>query len=109
MLISVKERTREIGIRKALGATPGSIVSLILFEALLIMVVSGYMGLVVGVAVIELASVYLPELDLFQHPEVDFRVAVGALLLLLISGMIAGFFPARRAAGILPVEALRDE
>ncbi len=109
MLISVKERTREIGIRKALGATPGSIVSLILFEALLIMVVSGYMGLVAGVAVIELASVYLPELDLFQHPEVDFRVAVGALLLLLISGMIAGFFPARRAAGILPVEALRDE
>ena len=109
MLISVKERTREIGIRKALGATPGSIVSLILFEALLIMVVSGYIGLVAGVAVIELASAYLPKVDLFQHPEVDFRVAVGALLLLLISGMIAGFVPARRAAGILPVEALRDE
>jgi putative ABC transport system permease protein len=102
MLISVKERTREIGIRKALGATPGSIVSLILSESLLITAVSGYIGLVAGVAVIELASAYLP-------PEVDFRVAVGALLLLVISGMIAGFVPARRAAGILPVEALRDE
>ena len=109
MLISVKERTREIGIRKALGATPTSIVSLILSESLLIMVVSGYIGLVAGVSVIELASAYLPKIDLFQHPEVDFRVAVGALLLLVISGMVAGFVPARRAAGILPVEALRDE
>jgi len=109
MLISVKERTREIGIRKALGATPGSIVGLILSESLIITAVSGYIGLVAGVAVIELASAYLPKIDLFQNPEVDFRVAVGALLLLVISGMIAGFVPARRAAGILPVEALRDE
>lgn len=109
MLISVKERTREIGIRKALGATPGAIVNLILSESVLITAVSGYIGLVAGVAVIELASTYLPKIDLFQHPEVDFRVAVGALVLLVISGMIAGFVPARRAAGILPVEALRDE
>ena len=109
MLISVKERTREIGIRKALGATPGSIVSLILSESVLITAVSGYIGLVAGVAVIEIASAYLPKIDLFQHPEVDFRVAVGALALLVISGMIAGFVPARRAAGILPVEALKEE
>ena len=109
MLISVKERTREIGIRKALGATPGSIVSLILSESVLITAVSGYIGLVAGVAVIELASTYLPKIDLFQHPEVDFRVAVGALVLLVISGMVAGFVPARRAAGILPVEALKEE
>ena len=109
MLISVKERTREIGIRKALGATPGSILGLILTESVLITAVSGYIGLVAGVAVIELASAYLPKMDLFQHPEVDLRVAVGALVLLVISGMIAGFVPARRAAAILPVEALRDE
>jgi putative ABC transport system permease protein len=109
MLISVKERTREIGIRKALGATPGSIVNLILSESVLITAVSGYIGLVAGVAVIELASTYLPKIDLFQHPEVDFRVAVGALVLLVISGMIAGFVPARRAASILPVEALKEE
>ncbi len=109
MLISVKERTREIGIRKALGAPPASIVSLILSESVLITAVSGYIGLVAGVAVIELASTYLPKLDLFQHPEVDFRVAIGALVLLVISGMIAGFVPARRAASILPVEALKEE
>jgi putative ABC transport system permease protein len=109
MLISVKERTREIGIRKALGATPGSILGLILIESVLITAVAGYIGLVTGVAVIELASTYLPKLDLFQHPEVDFRVAIGALVLLVISGTIAGFVPARKAASIMPVEALRDE
>ncbi|MGD8342637.1 MAG: ABC transporter permease [Desulfobacterales bacterium] len=109
MLISVKERTREIGIRKALGATPGSILGMILIESVLITAVSGYIGLVAGVAVIELASAYLPKLDLFQHPEVDFRVAIGALVLLVISGTIAGFIPARRAAAILPVEALKEE
>jgi putative ABC transport system permease protein len=109
MLISVKERTREIGIRKALGATPGSILGMILTESVLITAVAGYIGLVVGVAAVELAAAYLPKLDLFQHPEVDFRVAIGALVLLVISGTIAGFVPARRAAAILPVEALRDE
>jgi putative ABC transport system permease protein len=109
MLISVRERTREIGIRKALGATPRSIVSLILAESILITSVSGYIGLVAGVAVVELAATYLPKLDLFQHPEVNFSVAIGALVILVVSGMIAGFVPARRAAGILPVEALRDE
>ena len=109
MLISVKDRTREIGIRKALGATPGSILGLILTESVLITAVSGYIGLVAGVAVVELAAAYLPKVDLFQHPEIDFRVAVGALVLLVISGTIAGFVPARRAASIMPVEALKEE
>lgn len=109
MLISVKDRTREIGIRKALGATPGSIVNLILTEALLITAVSGYIGLVAGVTVVELASAYMPKVALFQQPEVDFQVAIGALVLLVMSGLIAGFVPARRAALILPMEALRDE
>jgi len=109
MLIAVKERTREIGIRKALGATPGSIVTLILSESILITAVSGYIGLVAGVTAIELTSAYLPTVELFRHPEVNFQVAVGALILLVISGTIAGFFPARRAAAILPVEALKEE
>ena len=109
MLISVKERTREIGIRKALGATPRSIVGLILTESVLITSISGYMGLVGGVAVIELADAYLPRFDFFQNPQVDFRVAITALVLLITAGIIAGFIPARRAADILPVEALRDE
>lgn len=109
MLIAVKERTREIGIRKTLGATPISIVSMILTEAMLITLCSGYIGLVAGVAVVETASAYVPAVDMFQHPEVDFRVAIGAIVLLVSAGLIAGFIPARKAAKILPVEALREE
>lgn len=109
MLITVKERTRELGIRKALGATPWSIINLILTESVLITSFSGYLGLVAGVGVIELAAAHLPAVELFQNPRVDFKAAAGAVILLVLAGLIAGFVPARRAAGILPVEALRDE
>jgi len=109
MLISVKERTKEIGVRKALGATPLSIVALVLTESVLITAFSGYIGLVAGVGLIELVAGNLPALDMFKNPEVDFSVAVGSLALLVMAGLIAGFFPARKAAGIQPVEALRDE
>jgi putative ABC transport system permease protein len=109
MLIAVKERTKEIGIRKALGATPGSIVVLILLEAIIITSISGYFGLVTGVAVIELASNYLPPTDFFQYPEVNFWAAIGAIVLLVIAGSIAGLIPARKAANIKPVEALLEE
>ena len=109
MMISVKERTREIGVRKALGATPRSIVNLILTEAVLITSVAGYIGLVAAVVLVELADRYLPKLALFQHPQIDFRIAISALAVLVAAGSIAGFIPARRAAAIMPVEALRDE
>jgi putative ABC transport system permease protein len=108
MLIAVRERTREIGIRKALGATPASIISLVMAESVLITAFSGYLGLVAGVAVLEALVVYLPEFDLFQHPEVNFKVAIGAIALLAGAGLIAGFVPARKAAAIMPVEALKD-
>ena len=108
MLISVRERTREIGIRKALGATPASILTLVLIEAIFITSLSGYIGLVGGVAVIELIVATMPAFDLFRNPEVDLAVALGAVVVLTIAGVIAGFVPARRAAGILPVDALRD-
>jgi putative ABC transport system permease protein len=109
MLIAVKERTKEIGIRKALGATPGSIVVLILLEAIIITSISGYFGLVTGVAAIELASNYLPPTDFFQYPEVNFQTAIGAIVLLVIAGSIAGLIPARKAASIKPVDALLEE
>jgi putative ABC transport system permease protein len=109
MLISVKERARELGIRKALGATPWSIINLILTESVLITSFAGYIGLVAGVGVIELASAHMPAVELFQNPQVDFKAALGAVILLVLAGLVAGFVPARKAANILPVEALRNE
>lgn len=109
MLVAVRERTREIGIRKALGATPASIVGLVLQESVLITTVAGYTGLVLGVLVLEGLSRAIPNADFFRNPQVDIRVAVSATVLLIVAGAIAGFFPARRAAAIRPIEALRDE
>jgi putative ABC transport system permease protein len=109
MLISVRERTREIGLRKALGATPGSIVGLVLAEAVLLTSAAGYLGLLCGVGALEAARNLLPESDYFRDPEVDVRLVVTATVVLVAAGALAGFFPARRAARVSPVVALRDE
>lgn len=110
MMIVVKERTLEIGIRKSMGATPWSVISLILQESILITAFAGYIGLVLGVGLLELVSPMFNEMDtFFKNPQVDFRIAISATLLLVVSGAIAGFVPARKAASIKPVEALRDE
>jgi len=109
MIIVVKERTKEIGIRKAIGATPFSIVSTILAESILITSFAGYFGLMLGIGLLELISNALPPIDFFVNPEADLRVAISATILLVASGTFAGFFPAVKAAGIKPVEALRDE
>lgn len=108
MLIVVKERTKEIGIRKAIGATPTSIIGLVLLESVLITSFAGYVGLVLGVGLLELISPHIQS-DFFTNPEADFRIAVSATILLVVSGAVAGFVPARKAAKIKPVEALRDE
>jgi len=113
MIIVVKERTREIGIRKALGATPFSIISLILQESIFITAVAGYTGLVVGVGVLEGLNYLLDmtgaDLQYFRRPEVHLESAIWATVVLVVAGAIAGFFPARNAAMVNPIEALRNE
>jgi putative ABC transport system permease protein len=113
MIITVKERTREIGIRKALGATPFSIVSTLLLESALVTSVAGYVGLVLGVGLLELIAFGLrsagAKLPYFLNPEVDFQVAITAILLLIAVGILAGLMPAVRAAKITPIEAMRAE
>jgi putative ABC transport system permease protein len=109
MMIVVKERTKEIGIRKSLGATPWSIVALIMQEAIVITSFAGYIGLVLGVGLLELISKNMPPSEFFRNPEANFSVAVMATIMLILAGAIAGFFPAMKAAGVNPVEALRDE
>ncbi|HUQ01494.1 MAG TPA: ABC transporter permease [Kofleriaceae bacterium] len=109
MMIVVKERTKEIGVRKALGATPWTIVSTILQESVFLTAVAGYVGLVAGVGALELAAWLLPKGDYFSNPAVDFKVAIYATLVLVLSGALAGFVPAYSAAKVSPVVALRDE
>lgn len=113
MLIIVKERTREIGLRKALGATPFSIISLILQESVVLTAISGYVGLVASVGLIELAGYVMDRFHLqstfFNNPEVDFSTAITATVVLVLTGAVAGFIPARTAARVNPIEALRSE
>lgn len=109
MMIVVKERTKEIGIRKSMGATPRSIINLILQESILITAFAGYLGLIAGVGLLELVSKYMPASDYFANPEVNINVALGATLILILAGALAGFVPARKAAAVKPVVALRDE
>lgn len=108
MMIAVKERTKEIGIRKSMGASPNSIILLIVQEALFITGLAGYFGLIAGIGLLELISPHVQS-EFFRSPEVDLRVAITATLVLIFSGLLAGYIPARKAASIKPVEALRDE
>ncbi len=108
MLVIVKERTKEIGIRRAIGASPMSIVSQIVLEALVLTSMAGYIGIVLGVWAVEYAGPMIED-DSFKNPQVDFNTILIALGVLIISGCAAGFLPAYRALEIKPVEALRTE
>jgi putative ABC transport system permease protein len=107
MLISVQERVVEIGIRKALGATPFALVRMVLFEALVITVIAGYLGLFGGVMTVEAVNRWLPNNDFVKNPAVDFRAGWTALGILVLAGAAAGLAPAWRAARVKPVVAMR--
>jgi putative ABC transport system permease protein len=110
MLIVVKERTREFGVRKALGATPASVVALVVQESVVLTALAGYAGIVAAVALADFIGPKLPTFHpMFAAASVDLRMAVIAIVILVVSGAIAGIMPARHAAGINPVEALRAE
>ena len=118
MLITVKERTREFGIRKAIGATPNAILRLIIIESVLITTFFGYIGMLLGIganlymdATIghEKVSTGLFEATMFVDPTVGFDVCIEATLVMIIAGTLAGLVPARKAAHIRPIEALRAE
>ena len=108
MIFIVKERTKEIGIRKALGAPPSSIVSIIIIESVMITSISGYLGLVLGIGILE---AYGPSLDKYfiTDPSVSTNLVALATLALIIAGFIAAWVPAKRASKIKPIIALRDE
>lgn len=108
MLIVVKERTKEIGIRKALGASPASIVMMILHESIFITTIAGFSGLLASLLLLEFVGPQVQS-DYFLNPQVNFNIAITTLVLLIIAGAMAGFFPAYRAARIRPIVALRDE
>lgn len=114
MLVVVKERTKELGIKRALGATPAMIIKQIMFESILLTSFAGFWGFVLGVAVVEGVNVVIDKMpDASQiplvNPQVDFNIALAALGILVIFGALAGLLPAQRAVSIKPIDALRDE
>ena len=121
MLVTVRERTFEIGIRKALGASPRSVVMMILAEAVVITALFGYVGMCAGVGVMEGVNQYLissveeadpgdifSSISFFQDPTLDLSIVVSATAVLVVAGVIAGYIPARRAAKVKTIDALRD-
>ena len=110
MLVTVRERTKEIGIRRALGATPRSIISQILSESAVLTLLAGISGIVLGVGILAAVGVALEHGDQFiKDPQISFGMAIGTLIILLIVGVMAGFIPANRAMTIKPIDAIREE
>jgi len=108
MVFVVKERTKELGIRKALGATPGKVISTILLESVFITTISGFVGMLIGIVFLGSLEESLEEYFI-TDPYINTSTAVIATLLLILFGAIAGYVPANRAARIKPIVALRDE
>ncbi len=113
MLVVVKERTKEIGIQRALGAAPRIIISQIITESVVLTTFSGYFGLTLGVGLLEFINYLLEKTgagsDMFLHPGINFNVAITALAILVVAGVVAGLIPARKAVSVKPIDALRYE
>jgi putative ABC transport system permease protein len=112
MMVIIRERTQEIGIQRAIGATPGKVMLHIVTESVFLTVMAGYVGLTLGVGLLELLNMALEsggDEIFFRRPEISFRMAVSALTVLVFSGIFAGFIPARRAVRIKPIDAIREE
>ncbi len=110
MLVTVRERTKEIGIRRALGATPSDIIGQILSESIVLTMIAGIIGIVVGVGILRAAGIVLSQGDqFFKDPQISFGMAVISLVILIVIGTMAGYIPAQRAMMIKPVEAIGEE
>ncbi len=110
MLVTVRERTKEIGIRRALGATPNNIIGQILSESVVLTVLAGIGGVMLGVGLLSAVGVALSQGDqFFKDPQISFSMAIGSLIILIVIGMLAGLIPAQRAMMIKPVEAIGEE
>ena len=110
MLVTVRERTKEIGIRRALGATPRNIITQILTESIVLTIIAGISGLMLGVGLLQLVGYALSQGDqFFKDPQISFSVGIAAFFILLVIGTFAGFIPANRAMSIKPIEAIREE
>lgn len=112
MMVIIRERTQEIGIQRAIGATPGKVMLHIVMESVFLTVLAGYIGLALGVGLLELLSMALDtgsDEMFFRRPEVSFKMAVSALTVLVFAGIFAGMIPARRAVKIKPIDAIREE
>jgi putative ABC transport system permease protein len=109
MIFVIKERTKEFGIRKALGAVPSSIVGMVVQESVLITTIAGYLGLSLGTYILSLIGNSLEENYFIKDPSVSPEIVIGATLVLISAGLIAGYIPAKRAANIKPIEALRAD
>jgi putative ABC transport system permease protein len=110
MLVTVRERTKEIGIRRALGATPRNIITQILSESVILTLIAGIAGIMLGVGLLNVIGILMSQGDqFFKDPQISFSVAIISLFILLVIGTLAGFLPANRAMSIKPIEAMREE
>lgn len=123
MLITVRERTREFGIRKAIGAKPSSILALIITESILVTATFGYIGMVMGIGLTELINYGMEmsgmarssggnpgeDMTIFRNPTVNLGISLAATALIIVAGVLAGYFPARKAVRINAIEAMRAE